>query len=351
MTIETTQLFIPSTIEGSADKGGWQVSGSFANAQSLASYGRRAELYNLPEGGGVWEPSYKLALRGCVLPSRVSFDRKQSSTEITISTSDVFLSNAGLQSIYFSEQPAPANPHQMTDLRLGRIVKHIVEAHTNISNTVPGGWVDISGIDIINSTAVSVYTIRQSTSIWQTIADIASNEFYVRYFDKNDALKYVPHPQFQAVLPNPVFTLDTSNIVAQPAISFRPFEKIDQVKLYALEDSGAIITAFYPATVGTEAKKQQFSNLRCNSQARLNLLAERAYKYLNRQYNVTITIAGPWGTYLELYDRVQMTYSGTSRNGVTVSWVNKKFWINTIRITKVGNFAATTELELEEENI
>lgn len=350
MSIDKTTNLQFGTIEGSASKGGWQANCSFANSQALVEYGRHAQLFVKAEGGGGWQPNERLALDGSILPNTLTADRKQSNLDVLVSTSDVFLSNAGLQGIYFTNILF-TNPHQIQNLNLGKIIRHIVKEHTNITTYTPGGWVDISGIDTIFSTSVDVYTVRQSNSIWSTIEDIASNEFYVRYFTKQDKLIYEPHPQFKSTLPPPVFNLNQNNMVGNIEVTYRNDLKVDQVQAYGLTDTGQILTAFYPAQVGTEGRRQKFTNLRCNSQARLNLLAERAFKYLNRDINFKCTIGGPWGAYLELYDRVSVTYAGTDRNGVTINWNNKKFWIDQIRINRVGSFAATTELILEEENL
>lgn len=351
VSLKSSNVLVIQSVDASADRGGWQVTASFANDQADAEYGRRADIFVHCEGGGVWEEAKKAIIHGSIIPQSVSFTRRQSDTPVIISTSDVFLQNAGHQGIYFSNTTPSTNPHQIPGLNLGKIVEHIIEQHTNISIETAGGWVDTSGIDTVNSTSVDVYTVRQSNSIWSTIQNIASNEFYVRYFTKDDKLIYERHPQFADVLPDPTLHITQLMIVETPEITYRNEVKTDQVMLYALKDDGTILTSTYPANIGTELSRQKFTNLRCNSQARLNLLAQRAYKYLNRQFNFRVTIAGAWAAYLELYDRISVTYSGTTRNGVTVSWAAKKFWINSIRVSRVGNFGAVTELELEEENL
>lgn len=351
VTLESSNTLIIQSVDASADRGGWQVTASFANDMDEAEYGRRVDIFIHGEGNGVWEEDKKAIIHGNMIPQNVSFTRRQSDTPVIISTSDVFLQNAGHQGIYFTNTTPSTNPHQIPGLNLGKIVEHIIEQHTNISISTAGGWVDTSGIDTINSTSVDVYTVRQSNSIWSTIQNIASNEFYVRYFTKDDRMIYERHPQFAAILPSPTLLVTQNMIVETPEITYRNELKTDQVLLYALRDNGAILTAKYPDNVGTELSRQKFTNLRCNSQARLNVLAERAYKYLNRQINLRVAIAGAWAAYLELYDRISVTYSGTTRNGVTVAWSQKKFWINAIRVNRVGSFGAITELDLEEENV
>lgn len=206
MAIEESTTLIVQSLSGDASRGGWQATASFANDQEEAAYSRHVEIYNKSEGGGTWEDNYKISIDGNMLPQNVTFDRRQSQTSVIISTSDTFLANAGLQGIYFVDRThasAPYNPHQIENLNLGKIIKHIIEGHTNIADSIPGGWVDTAGIDTLHSTTVDVYTVRRSNSIWQTLDQVAQNEFYVRYFTKDDRLIYERHPQFKAALPDP----------------------------------------------------------------------------------------------------------------------------------------------------
>jgi hypothetical protein len=117
-----------------------------------------------------------------------------------------------------------------------------------------------------------------------------------------------------------------------------------------LTDGGDILTSSYPAQFGSNGRIDRSQNrIRCNSQARLDVLAERYFNFQNREYNVRLMIPGAWGLRLELYDRVYLNYTGTSRNGVDVAFVNAPFWINGINVQRVGNFGAVSELRLEQE--
>lgn len=364
MPIEATTTFIIQTINANAQRGGWQASGWFANDQDKAVYSRRVDIYITPEGNGVWIAPALLALTGNELPQSVRFDYKQSQTPITVATSDVFVQNAGLQGIYFTQQAVVTNPHQYVDLRLGTMIKHVIEQHTNISSTAVvqnadgtfsatpvGGWVDTSGIEITNSTAVSVFTVKQNNSMWDALKKIASNEFYVVYMTKNDEFIYEQHPQFKAVLPAVTVDLDSDIIINQPEVIFRDRVQVDQTQLAATTDNGDILRAEFPANVSSQGRRKRFTNLRCNSQARLNTLAERAYLFETREFSIRVQIPQAWGSLLELYDRVSITYTGTSRNGVDLSFVASKFWVEGIDVSRVGNFGAVTELTLEQENL
>ena len=343
--IEVNQLIVDS-ISGDISRGGWEASCSFMNAQSYADYSRRAEIFHLDEGAGVWGDEWLLGIRGFILPQQIVWDRGQSATEITLSTSNYFLNRAAVQGIFFSTPVVDVNnPHQAAVWTLGKIVKHIIEEHTNVTD-----WVDDSGIDTTDSTSVNVYTVKESESIWDSIKRIGENEFYVPYFTKKDEFIYKVHPMFAVALPEPVMEIDYRYIIGQPVVTYLEKTMYDQVQLYALTDEGAILQSFFPANIGSDGRRYKQSNIRCNSQPRLDTLAQRLSMYLRKQFDVQLTMPGAWGLNMELYDRIELTYNGTARNGVDFAWNQKKFWIKSIQVRRQFNFGAVTELQLEEES-
>lgn len=364
MAIENNTNFILQSVEGDGDRGGWQATGSFANDQDEAVYERRVDVYWTPEGDGVWADEPILGITGSIIPQSVRFDIRQSGVPVTVATTDRFLTGAGLQGIYFTDTDPPTNPHQYADLRLGTIVKHIIEQHSNISSTGViqnangtfstdpiGGWVDTSDIDEIFSTKVNVFTVRQSNALWQALKKIGVNEFYVAYMSKDDKFHYVPHPVFKTVLDSITLAIDSSMIVGQPEIQFRDRFDMDQVVLAALTDDGEILRAEFPADITARGRRKNITNLRCNDQNRLNTLAQRAFSFESRLYNLRIQMPGANGLYFELFDRVSFTYTGTARNGVSLSFTDEPFFVNKIRVNRVGNFGAISELELVQENL
>lgn len=364
MAIENSTSLILQSIEANGDRGGWQATASFANDQDEATFGRRVDIYWTPEGDGLFAADPILGITGSILPQSVTFDIRQSGTPLTIVTSDNFLNNAGLQGIYFQDIDPVTHPHQSTDLRLGYIVKHIIEQHNNISSTgfvqnadgtfsanLIGGWSDTSNIDEIFSTKVDVFTVRQANSLWQAIKNIGKNEFYVAYFSKDDAFNYEPHPVFKTILDAITLDIDSTMIIGQPVVEFRDRVDMDQVTLAALTDNGEILRASFPTNITAQGRRKNITNLRCNDQNRLNNLAQRAFSFESRLYNLRLQLPGASGLYLELFDRVSFTYSGTSRNGVSLSFTAEPFFIDKIRINRVGNFGAITELGLQQENL
>jgi hypothetical protein len=364
MAIENSTTFIAQSIEADASRGGWIATGFFANDQDEAVYQRRVDVYFTMEGGGVWESDAVLGMRGSMFPQNVRLNIRQSQTQVTIATSDAFLNTRGLQGIYFTEANPVTHPHEITNMRLGKIVKHIIEQHCNVSSTgfvqntdgtfsanPIGGWVDTSDIDTTVSTRVDVFTVRQSNSMWQTLKQIADNEKYVVYMTKRDEFVYQPHPVFDATPASIVVDLDSSELAADPEIVFRDEVQMDQVVLAALTDDGEILRSRFPSAIGTDGRKLNITNLRCNEQSRLDQLAQRAYSFESRTYDLRLFLPGVWGLYLELYDRISLTYSGTSRNGVSLSFSAEPFFIDRIRVNRQGDFGAITELGLTQENL
>ena len=122
---------------------------------------------------------------------------------------------------------------------------------------------------------------------------------------------------------------------------------MDQMVLAALTDDGEILRSSFPTNITARGRRKNITNLRCNDQNRLDNLAQRAFSFESRLYNLKVQLPGANGLYFELFDRISFTYSGTSRNGVELSFSAEPFFINKIRVNRVGNFGAITELELE----
>jgi len=364
MAIENSTTLILQSIDADGERGGWQATASFANDQDEAVYGRRVDIYWLPEGDGVWADESLLALSGSILPQSVRFDIRQSGTQINVTTSNFFLDNAALRGIFFTDEDPISNPHEYTDLRLGTIVRHVVEQHTNISSTafvqndngtfstdLIGGWADTSNVDVIFTTKVNAFTRRQSNSLWQAVKDIGKNEFYVAFFGKDDAFNYEPHPVFKTILDPITLAIDDTMIVGQPEVKFRDRTDLDQAVLAALTDQGEILNAQFPDVITVQGRSLNITNLRCNDQNRLDNLAQRVFSFESREFDLRLQLPGPAGLYLELFDRVSLTYSGTSRNGVSLSFSAEPFFIQKIRVNRIGNFGAITTLELTQENL
>ncbi len=53
----------------------------------------------------------------------------------------------------------------------------------------------------------------------------------------------------------------------------------------------------------------------------------------------------------EIADRVQVTYTGTSANGVHIDWTDKKFWIHDIKVYPDDAFGGKSVFKLEAENV
>ena len=348
---------VVSSIVGDVDTGGWTANCQLLNDQATAEYGRHVLVWHRTQESGVWPPGYAIALNASIVPKAVNWDRRMSSTEILLGTSHVFLQNAGLQGLFFTDQahvdPVPVPPdafdqHEIVTMTLGSIVKHIVEKHTNISQAA-GGWVNTDYVQVANSTLVNVRTVRESNSIWSTLKEIGDTEFFVVFFRKDDTLVYDCHPQFAAVLADVTVIFDASMIIGAPSVTYNDLAVPDQVRLYALTDEGDTIRAYYPADITAEGRKHKLTNIRCNTQARLDQLAFRLFNFMQRRYQARITLPGAWGLQFELYDRVGMTYAGTAINGVSFNWANKKFWLSNITVNRLASFGAVSELTLEEE--
>jgi hypothetical protein len=79
----------------------------------------------------------------------------------------------------------------------------------------------------------------------------------------------------------------------------------------------------------------------------MDAIAERMFRFENRDFTVEAKVKGGVGLLVDLLDRMAITYSSAADG---VSWVSKKFWIHKIAVELLSNFMAETTFLLEAEN-
>jgi len=376
-------------INASVDRGGWECQFEVYNDTDLFDFGSNFQA--LWEGGFGGAPGTpRLGFNGYVVPSRFEFNPSGSVTTHVAQTSDGFLRRAWLQGIGFADQDttARAHYHQFDSvtgttperMTMGRLVRHILGyydeldappatnpdwvAHTNMvyhETQNPHGWISLDGVEMEPFNAISrpqgsmrvdKYIVRETDNLWSRLSEIATNEFFYIYFDKFDKLWYQRHPMYATVLPTPVMTFDKDFLIGKPTIDYRYVDQLRQVKLHAVTDGGSTLHSEYPASpTYVYGNTTEQSYIRCNNQATLDNWCERKYLFENRDYTVTWTAPGCVGLLFELLDRVQITYAGTSANGVHVNWSEKKFWIHNIVVNPTAGNTGTTQFTLEAENV
>lgn len=340
-----------------AEKGGWEATlRAFQDTDAIVKWQAVALAfrYHSPEG---WDEDERTALIGHALPQGLTFDFPTSEARFNVATSHRFLEAMSVQGIGFADQSvagaAPYNDHQILNLRLGHIIEHILEEHSNISITTnPEGWVDTSDIDTTNSTRVNRYNFHATDNAWRALQQVARNEFYYLYFSKDNHVHYIPHPMFDAVLPTPVMEFTGDFCSGKPTVTLHAEKKVSTVMLKATDEDGTVYTSQYPATPAAEGRPRELTRIRVGGaapQARLDALVRRVYDYETRDYTVLWPAPGWSGFFFELLDRVEVSYTGTSANGVHIDWSQKKFWIHRMQMAPGPAFTGQTMFTLEEE--
>ncbi len=338
------------SITADAQKGGWEASlVTFQDTDAIAKWQEVRLPFRFGSSDG-WDEDQRTGLVGHALPLGFDYNFLASNSRFSIATSNRFLEGMTVQGIGFtSVAGAPANSHQITNMRLGHIIEHILEDHCNISTTTnPEGWVDTSDIDVTASTLVGRYNFHQTNNAWSALQVVARNEFYYLYFSKDNAVHYIPHPMFGA-LPTPVMEFTADFCAGRPTVNIHAVKKVSQMKLKAVTDDGAVLTQLYPTIPADEGQLKQLTRVRCNANPRLLVLATREYDWQTRDYTVTWPAPGWSGLHFELLDRVWLTYTGTTANGVHIDWYRKPFWIHRIEMRPGPGFGGLTTFTLEEE--
>ena len=374
-------------INGSVNRGGWEMQFEIYNDSDLFDFGTLVDA-KWQGGFGELPGIIRPAFHGYVVPSRIEFDATGSKTTCTAQTSDGFLRYAWCQGIGFKDQgtTARAHYHQFDSITgggermtMGRIVRHLLGycdelgtppatnphwvAHTNLvyhETENPHGWISLDDVmmqpfDVVSnpdgSMRVNAYIVEETDNLWQRLCEIAENEYFFIYFDKTDGLHYNRHPMYDTVLPTPVMTFDSNFCVGKPIIELHDPKQLRQVRLHAVTDAGATMHSYYPESpTYVYGNVLEISRIRCNDEDTLDRWAETRYKFENRGYTVRWKAPGLCGLLFELMDRVQITYSGTSANGVHVDWTAKKFWIHEIVVTPETGHTGVSEFVLEAEN-
>jgi len=387
-TLNVSDSLAISSISGSANRGGWEVRFNVMADTDLLDLYQELLLTWDPLIGDYGMPTQE-AFHGHVVPAQFVFDVKGSSTQCVARTSDSILERGWLQGVHFVDVDADgrANYHQFDSvtgvsperLTLGRLVRHILGyydalgnppatnpdwvAHTNMvyhATLNPHGWIDLSGVETtpfadpgnLDGTArAERYMIRESNNMWGVIRNIAKNDHFVAYFDKGNGFHYERNPMFQAALPSSVMTFTKEFCAGRPQVVFRDAQQIRQVRYHAVTDDADTLHAEYPiSSTHVYGNVVNQSRLRCSDQDALDYWAKVRYFWENRPYTVKWPAPGLSGLLFELYDRVAITYAGTTANGVHIDWTSEYFYITDISVSPNGFRSGTTMLTLEAEN-
>jgi len=378
--MEVVQDVKITQINANLERGGWECRFQALSDTDMFSIWQNLVLKWRGAFGGC-PGSERLAFNGWVLPVRATFDRVGSIADMVAQTSDGFLRRGWLQGIGFMEIDARTHYHQFSDdgtecpaeemghtMTIGKLVKHILGyydtcndigpnwvAHTNMvyhPTENPHGWIALDNLEITASADTDAYIVRETDNLWTRLREMAHNEFYEIVFDKSDVLFYQPHPMYQVALPLAVMTFDEDFSVGKPIVDMREASVLRQVRLHAVTDEGDTLHSDYPAApTFTYGNVLNISRIRCNEQAALDLWAERKFKFENRDFTVRWTAPGLCGLLFELMDRIQITYTGTTSNGVHFDWSDKKFWIHDITVVPDPQFGGRSTFTLEAESV
>lgn len=338
-------------IEADVEDGGWRISGQvFGDADKLDFYKGLDAWFDLYIGGG-WEAQPRPGLSGHLLPEAWQKTFQTSVAPFSGFTAHQIMKSGRVQGIFFRHvASSPANDHQIIDQTYADIVEHVLGisgqyGHCNLVQGVwPEGFMQLN-IDSANSSAIDEYEMKDG-NFWSRLKEIANIDLYYLFVDKRNLLNFTRHPMFGGSLPASVLTLDDELLLQPLDITTRNAERVGQIKLQGATPSGTQITGIYP-TDPTAGPVEIRGGYIASSDAEMDAVAERMYRFENRSHTVTARIGNGLGLLLELLDRLSITYSSAADG---ISWTTKKFWVHKILVEILANFNARTTLVLEAEN-
>ena len=339
-----------ATIKGSISEGGWRASGSVFGDADRLQWNQEVEIWFYLYVNGAWEGFPRLAFRGHLQPDTWEKTFQTSVAPWEAFTGHQYMKQGELQGIFFKEAASPANEHQITDMQYADIVNHILGqagefGHCNLMQGVwPEGFM-FRNVDTANSATPDNQETKQGI-FFSRLQEIARIENYLLYVDKTDTINYIPHPMFAATLPDVVFDIDSAWLLEPLQVTNRNTETVGQVRLQGTTSGGEQISGKYP-TAPTAGPVQQLAGFKATDNTDMATVAERQYKYQNRDVSVVAKLAGGVGLMIDLMDRLSITYT-SSADGIT--WSAKKFWVEGITVDIQEGFRAVTTLNLEAEN-
>ena len=335
-------------IEGSLQDGGWTATGAvFNDADRLEWYQEVEATFDMYASG--WSGPHR-GFRGHLLPDPWRKTFQGSVAPFSAFTAQEFMKRGEVQGIFFKEDASPGNWHQITGMQLADIVEHVLGksgeyGHSNlVAGVWPEGIIDLD-IDTANSTSVDEYEMKRG-NYWRRLVEISQIESYLIYVDKFNVLHYIPHPMFDEDLPAVKLTIDNTLIVEPLTIQRLNPEQIGQVKIVGNTPRGLQLSGSYPdeATGGPQIVRGGYI---ATADTLMATIAERIYKFENREHTVTCQLPGAIGLWLDLLDRVEITYTSAA-DGIT--WDQKKFWLNKITVEVLADFNMITTVTMDAEN-
>lgn len=365
--MRTENKVIINNLNGDLKRGGYIANASIAGDTDVIIRGENVRI-SAKSGSGFVDPDFIEVFNGHALsdPDPVQFDRYVSSTTLQLGTWDAFLRGESLQDIGFTQQASPANPHQITDMRLADLVEHILTRHSNavIQADVPDGVIEVLNIERAGSTNIERYNVRKSTNLWQSLQQIGggetSGEFFRVWLNRKNEFNYQPSPMFFTTPQTSKMTIDKAFMTGRAQVKLNnnlPGQSVGQVALTAIKNNVTSFTSTFPTTPAIGKILPPKRGVYAGTQARADVLAERLYKWLTRPFTLSLQV-DPGLIFLdpvlELADKVTVDYDGLVEDQITGSGISLDisgdYFIFGINVTFSANHTALARLILEIDN-
>jgi hypothetical protein len=261
-----TTLDAIGEIRASVQEGGWRATGNIFNDAGRLEWYQAVESWYHLHRGGAWEASPRLGFRGHLLPQQWEKTIQDSVAPWQAFTAQEFLKRLELQGIFFAEAASPANQHW-----------------NGVIPIWPEG-ISRLNIDKANSAAPGAYDLKGG-NFWSRLQEIAKIEFYLLWVSKDNVINYQKNGMFQTPLPDVTMDFTSAHLMEPLQITPRNTEQVGQIILHGMTPGGEQIKGVYP-TDPTAGPPVDESGFLATSDAQMATVAERKYKYANRDVTV-----------------------------------------------------------------
>ncbi len=359
------------SLVGDLKRGGWIANCRVDNDIDLVVAGDSISL----SAKSVFNPTeFQSYFNGTVVsnPDNLTFTRLKSSVSFQVVTMDTLLSGESIQAIGFTEQGSPANDHQIASpMLLSDIIDHIIRRHANpVFDAVTNTDGIVTALNLLSAESVNLqrYNTQKSNNFWQTLQKIGggetAGEFFRPFFNRKNEFFYQPAPFFLPTPPASKGTIDKRHIWGAVRIKFnnnQPAARTGQVNIVSVKDFETVFKSQFPLALENGKIFQKDSGIFASSQAEGDRNAERLFKWLTRDYTLTIDVDpalilfGEDGNGLDLADKIHVFYDGPvedadTGSGMTLE-IDDDFYIYGVNIKlNAEGLSGVGTLQLEIDN-
>lgn len=304
------------SLGGSLARGGWELTINSLEQLALLEPLSSVLIDVKDYLAGSWD-NYRRLAKMHIREASQARDWRRGEGSYSLATSHTQLENWQIPCVAsFYEVASGYNTHKrpVGTLTAAYVLRHMLTNHCNLTQFATLN-VNIFGSYVYQEISV------QADKFWTFVQTMAQIEFKLAYFDKYNCFQYTHHPFFISPLPDAVMDFN-EDFITDLSVQYHP-TSVSQVKMFGVTYNLSELASFYPASgPGPQGEQTTIESVRVDTQAALDSLAERYYRWANRIE--TVVLKTKLNHELDIGDVVSLTYTSPDES---LSYSGTKFMV------------------------